>query len=216
MPLHIVEIHRIDDALGEFQATQPFIDAFVDIPIVIQCGHPADAAHEPDLLHRRCPAILQAAVWKSVNGISPRGCRFTTTAPVPGRVARPRVPALPETSGASFFAAPPLPAANVCAILNHMVQYMTVRLDTSFAALSDATRRGVLEQLGRADASITDLAEKFHMTLTGMKKHVGVLEQAGLVTTKKIGRVRTGQLGPRRLGVETAWLERYRQRWVES
>src|SRR5256886_8066801 len=78
-----------------------------------------------------------------------------------------------------------------------MVQYRTTRLDTSFAALSDATRRGVLEQLGRADASITDLAEKFHMTLTGMKKHVGVLEQAGLVTTKKIGRVRNCQLGPR-------------------
>ena len=94
-----------------------------------------------------------------------------------------------------------------------MVQYMTTRLDTSFAALSDATRRGVLEQLGRADASITDLAEKFHMTLTGMKKHVGVLEQAGLVTTKKIGRVRTCQLGPRRLEEETAWLERHRQLW---
>jgi len=96
-----------------------------------------------------------------------------------------------------------------------MVQYVTARLDTSFAALSDATRRGVLEQLGRADASITDLAEKFHMTLTGMKKHVGVLEQAGLVTTEKIGRVRTCQLGPRRLEAETAWLERYRQRWDE-
>ena len=95
-----------------------------------------------------------------------------------------------------------------------MVQYKTTRLDTSFAALSDATRRGVLEQLGRADASITDLAEKFHMTLTGMKKHVGVLEQAGLVTTKKIGRVRTCQLGPRRLEQETAWLERYRQLWA--
>jgi DNA-binding transcriptional ArsR family regulator len=94
-----------------------------------------------------------------------------------------------------------------------MVQYLTTRLDTSFAALSDATRRGVLEQLGRADASITDLAEKFHMTLTGMKKHVGVLEQAGLVTTKKSGSVRTCQLGPRRLAEETAWLERYRQRW---
>ena len=90
---------------------------------------------------------------------------------------------------------------------------MTTRLDTSFAALSDATRRGVLEQLGRADASITELAQKFNMTLTGMKKHVGVLEQAGLVTTKKIGRVRTCQLGPRRLEEETAWLERYRQRW---
>jgi DNA-binding transcriptional ArsR family regulator len=92
---------------------------------------------------------------------------------------------------------------------------MTTRLDTSFAALSDATRRGVLEQLGRADASITDLAGKFHMTLTGMKKHVGVLEQAGLVTTKKIGRVRTCRLGPRRLEDETAWLERYRRRWDE-
>jgi DNA-binding transcriptional ArsR family regulator len=94
-----------------------------------------------------------------------------------------------------------------------MVQCMTTRLDTSFAALSDATRRGVLEQLGRADASITELAEKFHMTLTGMRKHVGVLEQAGLVTTKKIGRVRTCQLGPRRLEDAAAWLERYRQRW---
>jgi DNA-binding transcriptional ArsR family regulator len=100
-------------------------------------------------------------------------------------------------------------------LLNYMVQYMTTRLDTSFAALSDATRRGVLEQLGRADASITDLAGKFQMTLTGMKKHVGVLEQAGLVTTKKIGRVRRCQLGPRRLEEETVWLERYRQRWDE-
>ena len=94
-----------------------------------------------------------------------------------------------------------------------MVQYLTARLDASFAALSDATRRGVLEQLGRSDASITELAEKFHMTLTGMKKHVGVLEQAGLVSTEKIGRVRACKLGPRRLEDETAWLERYRQLW---
>jgi DNA-binding transcriptional ArsR family regulator len=94
-----------------------------------------------------------------------------------------------------------------------MVQYSRARLDASFGALSDATRRGVLEQLGRADASITALAEKFHMTLTGMKKHVGVLEQAGLVSTEKIGRVRTCKLGPRRLEDETAWLERYRQLW---
>ena len=94
-----------------------------------------------------------------------------------------------------------------------MVQYMTARLDASFAALSDATRRGVLEQLGRADASITDLAEKFQMTLTGMKKHVGVLEQAGLVTTEKIGRVRTCKLGLRRLEEEAAWIERYRELW---
>src|SRR3954469_21735919 len=95
-----------------------------------------------------------------------------------------------------------------------MVQYMTTRLDTSFAALSDATRRGVLEQLGRADASITELAEKFDMTLTGMKKHVAVLEQAGLVTTQKLGRVRTCTLGARRLEEEMAWIERYRQLWA--
>lgn len=99
------------------------------------------------------------------------------------------------------------------AILNQMVQYTQARLDASFAALADATRRGVLEQLGRSDASITDLAEKFHMTLTGMKKHVGVLEQSGFVTTEKLGRVRTCKLGPRRLEEETAWLERYRQLW---
>jgi DNA-binding transcriptional ArsR family regulator len=94
-----------------------------------------------------------------------------------------------------------------------MVQYSEPSFDLSFAALSDATRRGVLEQLGRADASITELAEKFHMTLTGIKKHVGVLEQAGLVTTEKVGRVRTCKLGQRRLEEEAAWLERYRQMW---
>jgi DNA-binding transcriptional ArsR family regulator len=96
-----------------------------------------------------------------------------------------------------------------------MVQLSRNALGTSFAALSDATRRGVLLQLGYADASITDLAEKFQMTLTGMKKHVGVLEQAGLVTTKKVGRVRTCKLGPRQLEEETAWLEAYRRRWAE-
>jgi DNA-binding transcriptional ArsR family regulator len=94
-----------------------------------------------------------------------------------------------------------------------MVQYSRTPLDTSFAALSDSTRRGVLLQLGRSDASITDLAERFQMTLSGMKKHVGVLEQAGLVTTEKVGRVRTCKLGPRRLEDETAWIERYRQLW---
>ena len=94
-----------------------------------------------------------------------------------------------------------------------MVQYSSARLDASFAALSDATRRGVLEQLGRADASITDLAERFRMTLTGIKKHVGILEQAGLVTTEKVGRVRTCKLGPRRLEEETAWIERHHQLW---
>ena len=94
-----------------------------------------------------------------------------------------------------------------------MVQYLGAYLDASFAALSDATRRGVLEQLVRGDASITDLAAKFRMTLTGMKKHVGVLEQAGFVTTEKVGRVRNCRLGLCRLEEEAVWIERYRQRW---
>jgi len=99
-------------------------------------------------------------------------------------------------------------------ILNHMVQYISTRFDASFAALSDVTRRGVLEQLARADASITELADKFDMTLTGMKKHVGVLEDAGFVTTEKVGRVRTCRLGLRQLEEEAAWIERIRQLWA--
>jgi DNA-binding transcriptional ArsR family regulator len=94
-----------------------------------------------------------------------------------------------------------------------MVHHSGARLDASFAALSDATRRGVLAQLGRADASITELAEKFHMTLTGMKKHVGVLERAGLVATQKVGRVRTCKLGPSRLESEAAWIAGHRRLW---
>lgn len=94
-----------------------------------------------------------------------------------------------------------------------MVQFSTARLDASFAALSDATRRGVLEQLGRADASITELAETFSMTRTGMKKHIGVLEQAGLVTTEKVGRVRTCRLGLGGLDEEAAWIEGRRRIW---
>lgn len=95
-----------------------------------------------------------------------------------------------------------------------MVHYTNTCLDASFAALSDVTRRGVLEQLGRSQTSITDLAAKFDMTLTGMKKHVDVLEYAGLVTTEKIGRVRTCKIGPRRLEEELAWIEKYRQLWA--
>lgn len=94
-----------------------------------------------------------------------------------------------------------------------MVQFAAPHLDAAFAALSDATRRGVLEQLGTADASITELASRFRMTLTGMKKHVGVLEEAGLVVTEKVGRVRTCRLGPQRLTDVNAWLERYRRMW---
>src|ERR1700761_7512649 len=93
-----------------------------------------------------------------------------------------------------------------------MVHYQD-RLDSTFAALSDATRRGVLEQLGGSDASITDLADRFHMTLTGMKKHVSILEQAGLVITEKVGRVRTCRLGRLRLEEEAAWVEGHRRLW---
>ena len=95
-----------------------------------------------------------------------------------------------------------------------MVQSLAVRLDASFAALSDPTRRGVLRQLGSADASITELAGRFRMTLTGMKKHVGVLERAGLVATRKVGRVRRCTLGARRLAEEAVWIEQYRQLWT--
>jgi len=94
-----------------------------------------------------------------------------------------------------------------------MVQYYAARLDASFAALSDATRRGVLEQLGRRDASITELADKFHITLTGMKKHVGVLEEAGLVVTEKVGRVRTCRLDARGLDQAAVWIEQRRALW---
>jgi DNA-binding transcriptional ArsR family regulator len=94
-----------------------------------------------------------------------------------------------------------------------MVQYLPTHFNASFAALADATRRGVLEQLAHGDASITDLAGKFDMTLTGMKKHVGVLEQAGLVTTEKVGRVRNCKIGPGRLEEEMEWISRYRQVW---
>ena len=100
---------------------------------------------------------------------------------------------------------PPIPI-----ILNHMVQYQE-RLDNAFAALSDPTRRGILLKLGRREASITELAQKFGMTLTGMKKHVSVLEDAGLVITQKTGRVRTARLGPNKLEDGLAWIEAYRR-----
>lgn len=92
-----------------------------------------------------------------------------------------------------------------------MAQYLNPSLDLSFSALSDATRRGVLAQLGRSDASITSLADQFHMTLTGMKKHVQVLERAGLVATRKVGRVRTCRLGEHALAAEAEWIEAQRK-----
>jgi DNA-binding transcriptional ArsR family regulator len=94
-----------------------------------------------------------------------------------------------------------------------MVQYQTAVLDLAFSALADGTRRGVLEELGRSESSITDLAEKFEMTLTGMRKHVGVLEDAGLVVTEKVGRVRRCRIGRRRLDEVAAWVRGYQQLW---
>jgi DNA-binding transcriptional ArsR family regulator len=94
--------------------------------------------------------------------------------------------------------------------LSYVVQYSD-GLDDSFRALADRTRRGILERLGAQEASISELAEHFGMTLTGMKKHVSVLEEAGLVTTEKVGRVRMCRIGPRRLADETAWIARYQQ-----
>jgi len=108
---------------------------------------------------------------------------------------------------------PPLHPSRSFLILNHMVQRSSTHFNASFAALADATRRGVLDQLARGDASISDLADRFEMTLTGMKKHVGVLELAGLVTTEKVGRVRTCRIGPCRLEEEMAWIARYRRVW---
>ncbi len=95
-----------------------------------------------------------------------------------------------------------------------MVQY-SGQIDTTFGAIADATRRAVLERLARSDASISELADAFDMTLTGMRKHVRVLEDAGLVTTEKIGRVRTCRLGPSQLADEARWIEEYRQLWNE-
>ena len=124
-----------------------------------------------------------------------------------------QVISVPTRRLATFASVSLLRFVRLCCILNHMVHYQQTHLDASFAALSDATRRGILERLGRADASVTELAGTFHMTLTGMKKHIGVLEQTGLVTTEKAGRVRTCKLGPRRLEAAAAWIEGYRQLW---
>jgi DNA-binding transcriptional ArsR family regulator len=90
-----------------------------------------------------------------------------------------------------------------------MVQYSPI--DRTLAALADPTRRRVLERLGRGSATITELAEPFGISLTGMKKHVRVLEDAELVTTEKVGRTRRCSAGPRRLEDVQAWTDTYRR-----
>ena len=90
-----------------------------------------------------------------------------------------------------------------------MVQYYP-ELDRAFAALADSTRRRILQRLGQSSATVTELAEPFGMTLTGLKKHLRVLEEVGLVSTEKVGRARVCNLGPRRLDDVQQWIEAYR------
>src|ERR1700732_3841496 len=93
-----------------------------------------------------------------------------------------------------------------------MVQYQQQGLDRTFAALADPTRRSILERLGeRGSATITELAEPFAMSLTGLKKHVRILEEVELVSTEKVGRARRCSLGPKRLRDAERWIEGYRQ-----
>ena len=92
-----------------------------------------------------------------------------------------------------------------------MVQYSV--LDRTFAAVADPTRREILERLSRGSATISELAEPFGMSLTGLKKHVRVLEDVQLVATEKKGRIRECRLGPQRLDAATEWIEMYRRRW---
>jgi DNA-binding transcriptional ArsR family regulator len=93
-----------------------------------------------------------------------------------------------------------------------MVQYEAT-LDRTFSALSDPTRRAILERLGHGPATIGELAEPFGMSLTGLKKHVRVLEEADLVTTEKVGRTRECRLGPGRMEDATEWIGAQRRRW---
>ena len=88
-----------------------------------------------------------------------------------------------------------------------MVQYPTT-VDRAFAALADPTRRAVLERLGAGSATISELAEPFGMSLTGMKKHIRLLEEANLVATEKVGRARSCALVPSAFEGISTWLQR--------
>jgi DNA-binding transcriptional ArsR family regulator len=86
-------------------------------------------------------------------------------------------------------------------------------LDGTFFALSDPTRRGILERLGRGPATISQLAKPFGLTINGVEKHVGILERADLVATEKVGRARQCRLGPASMAEATAWMEGHRRVW---
>jgi DNA-binding transcriptional ArsR family regulator len=98
-----------------------------------------------------------------------------------------------------------------CAMVNHMVQQAD--LDRTFAALADPTRRTMLERLGRGSATVSELAEPLGISLTGVKKHLHVLEEAGLVSTEKVGRSRHCRLGTERLDDAMAWISFYQRLW---
>jgi DNA-binding transcriptional ArsR family regulator len=95
----------------------------------------------------------------------------------------------------------------------HRPVHYSATLDRTFFALSDATRRGILERLGRGPATIGELAGPFGLTLNGIKKHVGILEEVDLVVTTKVGRARQCQLGPAQLEDATSWIDDYRRTW---
>ncbi|SFS14950.1 DNA-binding transcriptional regulator, ArsR family [Microbacterium sp. cf046] len=92
-----------------------------------------------------------------------------------------------------------------------MVQHAV--LDRTFAALADATRRDILARLGEGPATVSQLAEPAEITVTGMAKHIRVLEEAGLVTTEKVGRTRQCRLGTERLDEAMAWISFYQRLW---
>jgi DNA-binding transcriptional ArsR family regulator len=105
----------------------------------------------------------------------------------------------------------PLTAPRASATLNHMVHQSS--LDQAFAALADPTRREVLTRLGEGKATVSELAEPAGITITGMAKHLRVLEDAGLVVTEKVGRTRYCRLGTEKLDDAMAWITFYQRLW---
>ena len=95
----------------------------------------------------------------------------------------------------------------------HQLVHSNGTLDRTFFALSDGTRRGILERLGHGPAIISELAEPFGLTLNGVKKHIGILEEVDLVSSRKVGRARECRLGPAQLREAAEWMDDYRRAW---
>jgi DNA-binding transcriptional ArsR family regulator len=113
----------------------------------------------------------------------------------------------------SFLAKNSLDKNSWMTILNHMVKYSEAELDTTFAALSDVTRRGILARLVQGETSVSELAAPYKMSLPAVSKHLRVLEVAGLVTRHKDGRVHRCRLVAEPMKDAAEWIERYRQFW---